>query len=391
MIKPLKTVLVGAGGYGWTYINLFLYGNLEEYIDFIAVVDPYAQNTNYYGQFKDKVPVYDKLEDFFSENSADLTIISTPIYLHYDQCAIALDHGSHVLCEKPLVPTLEQYDLLREKIKSSGKTVSVGFQWCFSEVMLNIKSRILAGEFGKPVSLKSYVSWPRDRQYYARGGGWAGKVRTADNKPVNDSVASNATAHYIQNMLFLLGGTIEESADLKNVSAECYKANNIEAFDTIVFRGEASGAEIFYAASHAVNYQVNPVMVYEFEKASVFVNVFEQDLKCTVHRRDGIVEYLGDACPDGEKNKLLFTAQSILGEKDFVCTAKTAEPITALIDSMFSQIPFNAFPGEFVTKDEKSELTYVKNLHMDLLRCFDLKKLPSELGMIWAKAAVKLK
>jgi predicted dehydrogenase len=391
MNKPLKTVLVGAGGYGQTYVNLFLNGNMGEYFNFTAVVDPYAQNSNFYGQFKDKIPVYNKLEDFFAENSADLTIISSPIHFHYNQCVIALDNGSHVLCEKPLVPTLEQYNLLEEKIKSSGKTVSVGFQWCFSDDMLDIKNRILAGEFGEPVSLKSYVSWPRDWEYYARGGGWAGKVKTANGEPVNDSVASNATAHYIQNMLFLLGDTIEESADLKNTFVECYKANDIEAFDTIVFRGEANGAEIFYAASHAVNYLVNPVMVYEFEKANIFVNVFDQNSQCTIHRRDGVVEYPGDACKNGDKNKLLYTAQSILGERDFICTAKTARPITVLIDSVFNQVPFNVFPDELVIKDVKDEKTYVKNLHMDLLRCFNLGMLPSELGFSWAKAMVNLK
>jgi len=391
MSKPLKTVLVGAGGYGHLYANFLLNENLEDYFDFAAVVDPYAQNSNFYGQFKDKMPVYDKLDDFFSENSADFTIISTPIYLHYSQCVTALNHGSHVLCEKPLVPTLEQYNSLEEKIKSSGKTLSVGFQWCYSDVMQELKRRILSGEFGKPVGLKSFVSWSRDKKYYSRGGGWAGKIKTADNQPVNDSVASNATVHYIQNMLFLLGDTLEESADLKNISVECYKANDIEAFDTIAFKGEANGAEIFYAASHAVNYQVNPIMFYEFEKASVFINVFNQDFKCIVHRRDGIVEDLGEAAINADKNKLIYTAQSIRGERDLICTIKTAKPITVFIDSVFNQAKFNIFPEEFIIKDLTAELTYVKNLHLDLAKCFNLAKLPSELNFAWAKPAVIIK
>ena len=391
MLKALNTVLVGAGGYGNIYAGLLLNGNPGEYFNFSAVVDPYAQNSDYYGQFKDKIPVYDNLEDFFLENSADLTIISTPIHLHYKQCVIALDNGSHVLCEKPLVPTLEQYNLLEEKIKSSGKTVSVGFQWCYSEVMLNLKSRILSGEFGKPLCLKSFVSWPRDLKYYARS--WAGKVRTAGGETVNDSIASNATAHYIQNMLFLLGDTIEESADLKNISVECYKANEIESFDTIAFRGESNGAEIFYAASHAVNYLVNPVMIYDFERAGVYVNIFGQDWRCAIHHRNGKIENPGNALANGEKNKLLYTAQGILGERDFICTAKTAKPITALIDAIFKQVPFHVFPDEFIIKDSQKEMTYVPGLTENLLRCFRSGKLLSELGpdLSWAKPAVKLK
>ena len=388
MNKPLNTVLVGAGGYGGTYADMLLNGNMGEYLRFAAVIDPYAQDSRFYGQFKDTVPVYEKLEDFFSENSADITIISSPIHFHYAQCMTALENGSHVLCEKPLVPTLAQYNLLEKKIEDSGKMLSVGFQWCYSEVMLGIKERILAGEFGNPVCLKSYVSWPRDYQYYARK--WAGKCKTADGETVNDSIASNATAHYIQNMLFLLGGSIEESADLKNTSVECYRANDIEAFDTIAFHGEAGGAEIYYAASHAVNYTVNPVMEYEFEKASVFVNVFNEDYRCIVHHRGGKVEDLGSALANGDKNKLFNIAKNILGEQNFICTARTARPITVFIDAVFNQTPFYDFSNEFVVKDSEKKQTYVKNLHLDLLRCYNQKKMPSELAFPWAKAATVL-
>jgi len=392
MNKSLNTVLVGAGGHGVSYVGLLLNGNMGEYLKFSAVVDPYAKNSSHYEQFKNVVPVYERLEDFFADNSADFTIISTPIHLHYGQCVKALENGSHVLCEKPLVPTVEQYHLLEQKIQESGKTVSVGFQWCYSEVTLELKRRILAGEFGKPVCLKSFVSWPRGWQYYTRGSGWAGKIKTAGGEPVHDSVASNATAHYIQNMLFLLGDSMEESAGLKNISVECYKANDIESFDTIAFRGEASGAEVFYAASHAVNYQVDPVMYYEFEKASIVVNFFSYDyFQCTVHHRDGKIENLGSALANGDKNKLLYTAQSILGERDFICTAKTAKPITVFIDNIFNQAQFNIFPGEFIVKDTNEKRTYVKNLHLDLLRCFNLGKLPSELALPWAKMPAVIK
>jgi len=385
MKKPLKVVLAGAGGYGETYVEALLGGDLSEYFNLAAIADPYAQNSRLYARFKDTVPLYGRLEDFFAETSADLAIISSPIRFHYEQCAAALDNGANVLCEKPLVPTLAQFDSLEKKIHESGKILSVGFQWCYSEVMLGIKERILAGEFGKAVRCKCFVSWPRDRAYYARGGGWAGKIKAPDGEPINDSVASNATAHYIQNMLFLLGGSMEESAYLSGVSAECYRANDIESFDSIAFRGEANGAEVFYAASHAVNYQVNPVMYYEFEKANVLVNVFEQDFLCRVHHRGGEVENLGAAIAGGEKNKLLNAARRILGEPVFVCTEKTAKPFTVFIDALFSHVPFYLFGDGFVVKEEDPARVYVKNLHLDLARCFELCKLPSELALPWSK------
>jgi hypothetical protein len=256
--------------------------------------------------------------------------------------------------------------------------------------MLALKSRILDNQFGAPVALKCYISWPRDWKYYTRW--WAGKIRTDAGEAIHDSIISNATAHYIQNMLFLTGDSMGESAALRDIAIECYRANDIESFDTIAFRGSAGNADVFFTASHATHFAVEPVMVYVFEKASVLVNLFNQDRLCAIHHRNGTVEHLGDALGDGMRNKLLYTAREILGETEkgeaFICTASTSKPFTAFIDAVFDQAPFYAFPREMVVKDSAAGKTYVKNLHWDLYNCFNQAKLPSELGLPWAEKAV---
>ena len=394
MNKPLRALLVGVGGYGALYSNFLLSGEFDEDFYIAGVVDPYAKNSPCYEALLEKAPIYDHMKDFFAKHKADLTIISTPIHLHYDQCVTALENGSNVLCEKPLVPTIEALDRLE---KAAGdKILGVGFQWCHSDVMLALKERILSGEFGRPLRLKSYVSWPRDWAYYNRGTKWAGKIKTEEGELIHDSVASNATAHYIQNMLFLLGNSMEECASLNNVQAECYKANDIESFDTIVFRGKAGNStdssmpEVYYIASHATYYTIHPVMDYAFEKARIWVNVTAQDAGCTLHHADGRIENLGPALGNGEKNRLRYMAKRIRGEQAHICTAHMARPITALIDSVFEQVPFHKFPEKFVIQDQQSQSTYVKNLHLDLWDSFNQNKLPSETGMPWAQKATSI-
>ena len=384
MTKPLNTVLIGAGGYGASYIRLLM-DKVVEGLNFVAVVDPYAKNAHVYDQFKDVVPVYDRLEEFFASGAtADLTIVSTPIHLHYEQSVTALKGGSHVLCEKPLVPTIAELDSLQNIAAASGKTLSVGFQWCYSSVMQDLKSRILAGEFGKPVCLKTLVNWPRDWEYYSRGGGWAGSIRSKEGHVVYDSVASNATSHYLQNMLFLLGPTMEDSVVLDNVKAENYRVNNIESFDTCVLSGETDGSKVLFITSHGVNYQMSPVMHYSFEKATILINNFKQDNICTIHHKDGRIEELGNPLADGDKNKLEYTMKSIRGEHSVVCSPRTVRPFTALIEFLFEQVPVTEFPKNLVVKDDVEKRTYVKNLHLDLVDCFNKVMLPSELGVPWA-------
>jgi predicted dehydrogenase len=354
-------VLVGAGGYGKTYIDMLTNGGVSDYAVLSAIVDPYFNNTC-------SIPIYKSLIEYYSENDSDLCIISTPIYLHYEQCVTAMQNNSHVLCEKPLVPNMEQYNHLHDTVKQSGRILSVGFQWCYSNVMLGLKERILCGHYGRPISAKCFVSWQRDWEYYARP--WAGKI-TFDGKTCNDSIISNATAHYIQNILFLLGSGMESSADVTDINAECYRANAIESFDTIMLNCKAQNTNIFYAASHAVNYNVNPITVLTFEKAVIHINMFGQNNECVIHHTDGTVEHLGDALSDGGTDRLINTVKRIWGEDTYICTIDTVKPFTKLINHIFNECKVMEYPTNRVVTDEINKRTYVKNLHVELYDMFN--------------------
>ena len=380
MSKPLQTLLVGAGGYGAVLAEYLLSRDLDCDLELVGVADPYAKSSRLIERLKEETIVYGSMEEFFAGQRADLTIIASPIHLHYKQCQIAFENNSHVLCEKPLVPTLAQLDSLQEK--RGDKVLAVGFQWCYSDVMVSLKKRVLAGEFGKPINMKCYVSWPRRWQYFNRGNKWAGKIRTQEGEPVYDSVISNATAHYIQNILFLLGPSMEESAYLQNLQAECYRANHIESFDTIALKGTVGGADVFFCASHATCHPIQPTTEYRFENATIWMNVNSQDFTVYVHHRDGPVENLGHGEGNADKNKLSLVARHIKGEKTHICTAETTRPFTTLIEMLFEKCTFYPFPEEHVHRNEAMQLTYVKNLHIDLWECFCRGVLPTELGFV---------
>lgn len=88
-----------------------------------------------------------------------------------------------------------------EASRKTGYSVSIGYQWAYSTAIQSLKTDIMNGVFGKAVRLKTLVLWPRNKKYYARS--WAGKVKDEEGRWVLDSVAANATAHYLQNMFFL--------------------------------------------------------------------------------------------------------------------------------------------------------------------------------------------
>ena len=162
-------------------------------------------------------------------------MIATPTFLHRTHSLCAMAHGSHVLCEKPAAASVADVEAMIQGEKTYGRFLAIGYQWSFAPAILALKQEILSGKLGKPLTMKTMILWPRDQAYYTRGGGWGGR-RMKDGRLVLDSIASNACAHYIHNMLFLLGSDLHSSASVASVEAMCLRANAIEMFDTCVMQ-----------------------------------------------------------------------------------------------------------------------------------------------------------
>jgi predicted dehydrogenase len=89
-------------------------------------------------------------------------------------------------------------------------------------------------------------------------------------EPVLDSPVNNATAHYLHNMLYLLGPTRATSAMPVTVQAELYRANDIRSYDTAAMRVMTDGdVEVLFFTTHAAGEQLGPVCRFEFENGLV--------------------------------------------------------------------------------------------------------------------------
>lgn len=272
-MKSAKVVLVGIGGYGATFARELMY-NPSELIDLVGVVDPYPEKCEVIDKIYEKnIPVYKCMEDFYSEKKSDLAVIATPIFLHTQNILTALSNGSNVLCEKPLCADEKDIAILKKAQEEAGKFVYIGYQWSFSDAITNLKKDIKYGKFGKLIEMKTLILRPRDREYFARGVGWAGKIKMPDGTPVYDSVANNSAAHYLFNMQFLMAD-YGEAAEAMAISAELLRANDIENFDTSKIQFEfKEGQKATFIAAHPVNRAVEPIFEYIFEKGKVYYSV----------------------------------------------------------------------------------------------------------------------
>lgn len=389
MNKDVSIVLVGIGGYGNVYLQDLMEGEPKEGVKIVGAVDPYPASCRYLEQLKElEIPIYDSLEDFYAEHKADLAIISSPIQFHSPQTCLALAHGSHVLCEKPVSATIQEVEDMIKARDKSGKFVAIGYQWSHSPVIHSLKNDINQGEFGKPKTLKTMALWARSDDYFNRAS-WAGKKRDARGNWILDSVANNATAHYLHNMFYVLGDETDKSAKPIEVTAELYRANPIENFDTAAIRAKTEeGIEILFLATHAVNIHPNPQFCYEFENANVVFgdpSIPESEESIVALFHDGRVKAYGNP-NENVTRKMWMAIDAIRQNADIVCGLESSSSQTICINAtQESMIDIIDFPSGVVKRDEERKINWVEGLEETFRTCFAQNKLPSEMDVSWAK------
>ncbi len=385
--KIPSVLLVGIGGYGNTIVEALLGSGDVGRFRIAGVADPVPEGCRRVGELRRLgLPFYPDPASFYRRHAADLAVIAAPIAFHAEYTCIALEHGSHVLCEKPLAATIQDARAMQRARDAAGRFVAVGYQWSFSAAITALKRDILAGAFGRAKRLRTLVLWPRDFRYYHRND-WAGAVRDRAGRWVLDSPVNNATAHYLHNMFYVLGSAPESCALPVRVQAELYRANPIGNYDTGVCRAAtAEGAEILFYSSHAVEVQRGPEFVYEFEKGVVTYSPESGTIRA--RWADGAVRDYGDPNQDPmRKLQVALEAAAGEGRPAPACGIEAAVGQTLCMNGMQdSGQPIQEFAPERIRSRGRGEqcVTYVDGLAAALTRAFERGALPSEMNLPWA-------
>src|SRR5690606_19167553 len=159
---------------GETYLSAFLDHPGEHGFEVVGLVDPAPQRCSRIDELRAKnIPIYADLKELYAHAQPKLTMLATPIHLHASQTCVARAAGSSVLCEKPLGATLEDARRMLAADRATEGFTSIGYQWSFSAAIQALKRDIMAGDFGRPVCLKTLCFAPRTAAYYHRNT-WAG-------------------------------------------------------------------------------------------------------------------------------------------------------------------------------------------------------------------------
>lgn len=366
----ISIVLVGVGGYGGLIAEEVLKKAESHNSEVVGIVEPFLENSPVKDVVKaQNIKVYSDLSDFYKENKADIAIISTPIHLHKEQCIIALENGSDVLCEKPIAPTLQDAQEMKMCAEKTGRKLHIGFQLSHAPAILRLKEDILNNKFGKFLGAYATICWPRNSVYFARP--WAAKAKINGNW-VLDSIAMNACAHYLHNMLFLAGDSLEKSAEPEKIGATLYRANPIETYDTALIEVKIKGdISLKFTASHATEENINPLNLLYFEKARVYISEEDGDNSVYAEFLDNRKIQYGATYKDRFK-KIWHALETFEGKKEPVCTVDTALPHLKCVNAVSQYFKVNNFEKTVV----KNDVICVEGLDKMLVEAFNKNEMP---------------
>lgn len=384
--KPVTVLMVGVGGYGYFYLKTLFEQVPPDRFRLCGVVDPQAMKSGHYQRIlADRIPVFDQIDDFYRAGyQAELAIIASPIQYHVPQSRVALRHGTHVLCDKPVAPVIQEADLLIAEARESAPWCMVGYQWSYSRAIQHLKRDIRAGRFGKPLRMKTLILWPRDDAYYQRND-WTGRIKDDGGQWVLDSPANNAMAHFLHNLFYLQGEGTAVSALPERVAAELYRAHPIENYDTAACRAVAGGgAELLFYASHATRGHQDPMFHLEFENA--VIRYHDPDPLVLVQTRDGRSWSYGSPEDDPQFKKLFDALDAVRSHEPPVCGPLAARAQCLCVSGMQeSPESVETFPRSIIQRDEENKRWLAEGLDDVLRECYRQNALPSEIGVPWAR------
>jgi hypothetical protein len=204
---------------------------------------------------------------------------------------------------------------------------------------------------------------------------------------VLDSIANNATAHYLHNMFYILGSEPDSSARPVSVKAELYRANNIESFDTCSINVLTDAkAQILFVASHAVRETKGPCFEFEFEKALITYDISSN--KGIIARfKDGREQTYGDPNTGDACKKLWSMADSIRTGQKTSCPPEAALSHAVCIDAVHRSCgDIVSFPRDMIIEDDLDKGgkgVYAKGIDKILENCYLENIMISETGVKW--------
>ncbi len=149
--RKLGYAIVGLGGYGLgTIIPQF---KNCQHSKLVALVSGDAAKAKRvaaeYGVPEKNIYSYQNYDSIRDNPDIDIVYVCLPVFMHAEYTIRAAKAGKHVMCEKPMAPSVADCQAMIAACKQAGKKLMIGYRCHFEPYNLEAMRRARSGEIGK--------------------------------------------------------------------------------------------------------------------------------------------------------------------------------------------------------------------------------------------------
>lgn len=150
--------VIGAGRAGMIHARNFARSVLHARL--IAVADPVEEAAQKASQELELDSYYLNYQEALQDERVDAVIVVSPTVYHKEIVVAAAQAEKHILCEKPMAMTVAECDEMLKAVEEHQVKLQIGFMRRFDKSFMYAKERIVSGEIGDVVLVKSLTRGP---------------------------------------------------------------------------------------------------------------------------------------------------------------------------------------------------------------------------------------
>ena len=125
-------------------------------VEVVGACDPDKDRRKRVGELFGIRALYADARTLLEQEKPDITIVATPPDSHRDLCLLALESGSHVLCEKPFVRSVTEADEIIAVAERGGLALFVNNEYRFMKIYRVVQERLARGDYGAAFLIQAW-------------------------------------------------------------------------------------------------------------------------------------------------------------------------------------------------------------------------------------------
>lgn len=142
-------------------------------VELVAACDPEPARHAEACEFRKDLHLYRDYKQMLANEELDVISVASPNRFHAEHAIAALEHGAHVLLEKPAAVSMKEIAAIKKAQAGSGRQLIVGFSQRFTRGNRKLNALVRGGVIGEPYMIRvrfahtgPFPGWAKDRWFY---------------------------------------------------------------------------------------------------------------------------------------------------------------------------------------------------------------------------------